>query len=62
MDGNTVVVARGPDGDVVTVNGVVIPGASLMFRDALRVVVSIPAATQVVEMDRPQTRRIALEE
>lgn len=64
MDGNTVNITHKPDGDVVTVNGVVIPGASLMFQDMRRVVLSIPAAvvTHATDTQRPQARRIALED
>lgn len=57
---NTIHVSRGPDGDIVTVNGVVIPGAHLMFRDAMRVVLSIPSTTVQVET-RPSPRRVVLE-
>lgn len=64
MAGNTVAVTRGPDGDEVMVNGVLIPGASLMFQDARRVVVSIPTAeVRTTIQARPsQARRIALGE
>lgn len=59
--GNVVEVERGPDGDIVTVNGVRIPGAWLMTRDALRVVVSIPAASVTIrQATGPQARRIEL--
>ena len=61
MGGNTVAVTRGPDGDEVVVNGVLIPGASLMFQDARRVVVSIPTA-EVRTTIQSQPRRIALGE
>ncbi len=60
---NTIHVSRGPDGDIVTVNGQVIPGASLMFRDMRRVVINIPATNVRVET-HPRAaigRRIALE-
>lgn len=64
MAGNTVEIARGPDGDEVVVNGVLIPGASLMFQDARRVVLSIPAAEvkTTIQAQAPQARRIALGE
>lgn len=64
MAGNTVAVTRGPDGDEVVVNGMLIPGASLMFQDARRVVVSIPTAeVRTTIQARPsQARRIALGE
>ena len=59
---NVIHVTRGPDGDLVKVNGVTIPGAYLMFRDSLRVVVSIPAAEVRMETEPGivPTRRIAL--
>lgn len=64
MGDNVVNITHKPDGDIVTVNGVVIPGASLMFQDARRVVLSIPVAvvTHGVITERPQARRIALED
>lgn len=56
-------VIRGPDGDLVKVNGITIPGASLMFHDALRVVISIPASeVKIVNESGPAVRRIALGE
>ncbi len=61
---NNVHIERGPDGDRVTVNGVLIPGASLMFQDARRVVLSVPATvitTAHIAPARPHPRRIALE-
>lgn len=57
---NAIHVSRGPDGDIVTVNGIVIPGAHLMFRDARRVVINIPATAVQVET-RPTPRRVILE-
>ena len=61
---NRIEIERGPDGDRVTVNGVLIPGASLMFQDARRIVISIPAAeVKTTIQARPsQARRIALGE
>lgn len=60
---NRIEVIRGPDGDLVRVNGVTLPGASMMFRDDRRVVVSIPAAEVTVTMEGgPNVRRIALGE
>lgn len=61
--GNVVEVERGPDGDRVTINGVTVPGASLIYRDATRVVVDIPTANVTIRQAAgPQVRRIALEE
>lgn len=64
MDANRVEIVRTGDGDTVTVNGVTIPGASLMFQDSRRVVISIPAVEvkMTVGEYRPQVRRIALGE
>jgi len=61
---NRIEIERGPDGDRVTVNGVLIPGASLMFSDARRVVLSIPATDikTIATTQPPQARRIALSE
>lgn len=61
MAGNTVEISRGPDGDEVVVNGMLIPGASLMFQDARRIVVSIPTAEGKTTI-QAQSRRIALGE
>lgn len=59
----TVEIVRGPDGDTVMVNGVTIDGAYLMFQDALRVVIAIPAGEVYFRTNaRPSVRRIALEE
>lgn len=58
---NRIVIERRDDGDTVTVNGVPIPGASLMFHDDRRVVISIPATDVKIQNEAgPRTRRIAL--
>lgn len=56
-------ITRGPDGDLVRINGAPIPGAYLMFQDAIRVVIAIPAGEVTVNVEAgPQVRRYALGE
>lgn len=59
---NVVKITRGPDGDVVKVNDIVIPGATFMFRDSHKVIISIQAADIFVTAAKPTPRRITLEQ
>lgn len=62
QSGNVIKITRGPDGDIVKVNDIVIPGARFMFRDSHQVIISIQAGSIFVTAAKPTPRRITLEQ
>ena len=71
MEPNRVDINPGPGGVVVTINGAILPGATIVFVDGRRVdfidgrtvvsnVATTALATDARAADAPMTRRIAL--
>lgn len=64
MEPNRVDINPGPGGVVVTINGAILPGATIVFVDGRTVVSDVPQtaadATDARAADAPMTRRIAL--